>query len=51
MILDEGYEGQTFIISICNNKKQEHIGHIKNMNDHIKSLDHLYFHYMIMNKH
>jgi hypothetical protein len=32
---------QTFIISICNNKKQEHIRHMKNMNNHIKSLDYL----------
>jgi hypothetical protein len=47
---DEGYEGYTFIISICN-EKQEHILHTKNMNSHIKSLDYLYSHYMIMNKH
>jgi hypothetical protein len=33
-----------------NNKKQEQRGHIKDMNDDIKSLDYLSSHYMIMNK-
>jgi hypothetical protein len=50
LTLQKQYEGHTFIISICN-EKQEHMIHIKNMNNHIKSLDYLYSHYIIMNKH
>jgi hypothetical protein len=30
-------------------KKQEHEEHIKSMNDNIKSLNYLSYHYMVMN--
>jgi hypothetical protein len=47
MILDEGHEGRTFIITVYVNKRS--IGNIRNnMNYHITLLIHLY--YIIMEK-
>jgi hypothetical protein len=48
MILDEGYEGYTFIIAVYVNKRRSICNIINNMNHHITLSTHLY--YIIMEK-